>query len=328
MDKIIGMGNALVDVLATLNDDHILTEMELPKGSMTLIDETKLLIINECFSEMETELATGGSAGNAIRGMACLGAGTGFIGKVGNDAYGKFYRQSLLERGTEANLLVSSELPSGVASTFISPDGERTFGTYLGAAASLRAEELTLDMFKGYAYLFIEGYLVQDHEMILHAIELAKEAGLQICLDMASYNIVANDMEFFSLINKYVDIVFANEEEAKAFTGKEPKEALGVIAKKCSIAIVKVGAEGSYIRKGTEEIKVSAIPVEKVVDTTGAGDYFASGFLYGLTCGYSLEKCAKIGSILSGNVIQVIGTSMPQERWDEIKLNINRILAE
>ncbi len=111
--------------------------------------------------------------------------------------------------------------------------------------------------------------------MILHAIELAKkEAGLQICLDMASYNIVANDMEFFSLlINKYVDIVFANEEEeeAKAFTGKEPKEALGVIAKKCSIAIVKVGAEGSYIRKGTEEIKVSAIPVEKVVDTTGAG---------------------------------------------------------
>ena len=149
MDKIIGMGNALVDVLATLNDDHILTEMELPKGSMTLIDETKLLIINECFSEMETELATGGSAGNAIRGMACLGAGTGFIGKVGNDAYGKFYRQSLLERGTEANLLVSSELPSGVASTFISPDGERTFGTYLGAAATLKAEDLSREMFKG-----------------------------------------------------------------------------------------------------------------------------------------------------------------------------------
>ena len=97
---------------------------------------------------------------------------------------------------------------------------------------------------------------------------------------------------------------------------------------KVSIAIVKVGASGSYIRKGTEEIKVSAIPVGKVIDTTGAGDYFAAGFLYGLTCGYSLEKCAKIGSILSGNVIQVIGTTIPEERWDEIKLNINRILAE
>jgi sugar/nucleoside kinase (ribokinase family) len=125
-------------------------------------------------------------------------------------------------------------------------------------------------------------------------------------LDMASYNIVANDLEFFSLlINKYVDIVFANEEEAKAFTGKEPEEALGVIAKKCSIAIVKVGASGSYIRKGTEEIKVSAIPVQKVVDTTGAGDYFASGFLYGLTCGYSLDKCKNrfysLGKCYSGN---------------------------
>ena len=178
-----------------------------------------------------------------------MGAGTGFIGKVGNDNYGEFFRENLQKNKIEDKLLTSDRLPSGVASTFISPDGERTFGTYLGAAAFLRAEELTLDMFKGYAYLFIEGYLVQDHEMILHAIEQAKEAGLQICLDMASYNIVANDLEFFSLlINKYVDIVFANEEEAKAFTGKEPEEALGVIAKKCSIAIVKVGASGSYIR--------------------------------------------------------------------------------
>ena len=329
MDKIIGLGNALVDVLATLKDDTLLDEMGLPKGSMQLIDDAKLQQINTKFSQMKTHLATGGSAGNAILGLACLGAGTGFIGKVGNDHYGDFFRKNLQKNNIEDNLLTSEHLPSGVASTFISQDGERTFGTYLGAAASLKAEDLTLEMFKGYAYLFIEGYLVQDHEMILHAIELAKEAGLQICLDMASYNIVENDLEFFSLlINKYVDIVFANEEEVKAFTGEEPEEALRVIAKKCSIAIVKVGANGSYIRKGTEEIKVSAIPVEKVLDTTGAGDYFASGFLYGLTCGYSLEKCAKIGSILSGNVIQVIGTTISPERWDEIKLNINKVLAE
>lgn len=330
MDKIIGLGNALVDVLATLKDDTLLDEMELPKGSMQLIDNAKLQQINSKFSQMKTHLATGGSAGNTILGLACLGAATGFIGKVGNDRYGDFFRENLQKNKIEDKLLVSEQLPSGVASTFISPDGERTFGTYLGAAASLKAEDLTLDMFKGYAYLYIEGYLVQDHEMILHAIELAKEAGLQICLDMASYNIVANDQEFFSLlINKYVDIVFANEEEAKAFTGKEqPEEALQVIARKCSIAIVKVGAKGSYIRKGTESIYVTALPVRKVLDTTGAGDYFAAGFIYGLTCGYSLEKCAKIGSVLSGNVIQVVGTTMPEERWDEIKLNINGILAE
>lgn len=323
MDKIIGLGNALVDVLATLDSDEILAEMELPKGSMTLIDEDKLLKINKYFSRVKTHLATGGSAGNAIRGMAQLGAGTGFIGKVNNDSYGNFYRESLLKRGTEANLLLSDTLPSGVASTFISPDGERTFGTYLGAASTLKAEDLSLEMFKGYTYLFIEGYLVQEHDMILRAIELAKEAGLQVCLDMASYNIVAGDHEFFSLlVNKYVDIVFANEEEAKAFTGKEPEEALDVIAKMCSIAIVKVGARGSLIRKGTEEVRVEAVPVAKVVDTTGAGDFFAAGFLYGLTCGYSLEKCGKIGSILSGEVIQVIGTKLPDSKWEKIKEDI------
>lgn len=323
MDKIIGLGNALVDVLAIMEDDKILTEMQLQKGSMTLIDENKFLKISEYFSGMDTQLANGGSAGNAIRGLACLGAETGFIGKVGNDFYGDFFRNSLLEHGTEANLLLSTALSSGVASTFISSDGERTFGTYLGAASTLKAEDLSLEMFKGYTYLFIEGYLVQDHDMILRAIELAKEVGLQVCLDMASYNIVEENLEFFSLlINKYVDIVFANEEEAKAFTGKEPERALEEIAKMCSIAIVKVGARGSLIRKGTEIVQVQAAPVEKVLDTTGAGDYFAAGFLYGLTCGYSLEKCGIIGSLLSRGVIQVVGTELPAAQWEIIKEEI------
>ena len=327
MDKIIGLGNALVDALAIIEDDNILTEMQLPKGSMTLIDEDKFLKISEYFSRMKTHLANGGSAGNAIRAMACLGAGTGFIGKVSNDFYGNFFRDSLLEHGTEANLLLSTTLPSGVASTFISPDGERTFGTYLGAASTLKAEDLSLDMFKGYAYLFIEGYLVQDHDMILRAIELAKEAGLQVCLDMASYNIVEGDLEFFSLlVNKYVDIVFANEEEAKAYTGKDAWGAINEIASKCSVVIVKLGAQGSCIKKGTECIKLEVPPVKKVVDTTGAGDYYAAGFLYGLTCGYSLEKCSIIGSILASNVIQVVGTTLSKKKWDEIKLNIEALL--
>ena len=325
MDKIIGLGNALVDVLATLKDDTLLDEMGLPKGSMQLIDDIKLQQINEKFANMKTHLATGGSAGNTILGLSCLGAATGFIGKVGNDDYGKFFRENLQKNNIEDKILLS-DLPSGVASTFISPGGERTFGTYLGAAATLKAEDLSREMFKGYTYLFIEGYLVQDHDMILRAIELAKEAGLQICLDMASYNIVEQDHDFFSLlINKYVDIVFANEEEAKVFTGKEPEEALDVIAKMCSIAIVKLGARGSLIRKGTEEVHVHAVTVDRVIDTTGAGDYFAAGFLYGLTCGYSLEKCGKIGSILSGSIIRVIGAEMPAEWWEDIKTRISEL---
>ena len=328
MKRVIGIGNALTDMLVNLKTDKVLDTFNLPKGSMSLVDAALQTEISKSVAGLPYSLSLGGSAGNTIRAMARLGCDVGFIGKVGTDKTGDFFIQALENLGIEPFIFRGKER-SGRCVSLISPDGERTMVTFLGAALELSAAEVTSAIFEGYDCLYIEGYLVQDHDMILRAIELAKEAGLQICLDMASYNIVANDLEFFTLlINKYVDIVFANEEEAKAFTGKEPEEALGVIAKKCSIAIVKVGANGSYIRKGTEEIKVSAISVQKVVDTTGAGDYFASGFLYGLTCGYSLDKCAKIGSILSGNVIQVIGTTIPQERWDEIKLNINRILAE
>ena len=277
---------------------------------------------------MKTHLATGGSAANTILGLANLGACTGFIGKIGNDYFGEFFRENL-KKNKIADYLLTSDLPSGVASTFISPDGERTFGTYLGAAATLKAEELVPDMFKGYAYLYIEGYMVQDHDMILRAIQLAKEAGLQICLDLASYNIVEGDKEFFTLlVNKYVDIIFANEEEAKAFTGCEPEEALEILGNHCSIAVVKVGSRGSFIRKGTQVYQVGVIKVEQVVDTTGAGDYFAAGFLYGLTCGYSLDKCGEIGALLSGNVIQVIGTTLSPECWEGMKKRIGEILAE
>lgn len=328
MDKIIGMGNALVDVLVKLENEKMLEELNLPKGSMQLIDEKKLNEINQRFVTLETHMTSGGSASNTTLALANLGAQTGFIGKIGKDKYGSFFKENGEKIGVDEKLLLS-DLPSGIASTFITPDGERTFGTYLGAASSLKAEDLSTDMFNGYTYLYIEGYLVQDHTMILRAIELAKGAGLQICLDMASYNIVENDLEFFTmLVNKYADIVFANEEEAKAFTGKEPEEALSEIAEMCSIAIVKQGSKGSFIKKGTEKIHVNALPVENVIDTTAAGDYYAAGFLYGLTSGYSLEKCATIGSLLAGNIIQVIGTSLSKEKWDEIKLNIQTILSE
>ncbi|MCD8167044.1 MAG: adenosine kinase [Bacteroides sp.] len=329
MDKILGLGNALVDVLARLEDDTLLEQMKLPKGSMQLIDEEKLQEINRCFSTMKTYMATGGSAGNTILTLANLGAPAGFIGKIGQDHYGEFYKKCFADKGIEEKLQLSPFLPSGVASTFISPDGERTFGTFLGAASSLKAEDLTLELFQGYSYFYVEGYLVQDHDMILRAIELAKEAGLQICLDMASYNIVKEDLAFFNmLIRKYVDILFANEEEAKAFTGEEPEKALETLSEMCSIAIVKIGSRGSLVKKGTTQLEVAATQVKEVLDTTGAGDYYSAGFLYGLTHGYNLEKCAKIGTLLSGYVIQVVGTTLSKDKWDEIKLNINTIIAQ
>lgn len=328
MDKIIGIGNALVDVLATLDSDALLAEMQLPKGSMQLIDDAKLEQIKQRFASMHTAMATGGSACNTMLALANLGEKPGLIGKIGCDAYGAFFKDNCRERGIEA-FLSESALPSGIASTFISPGGERTFGTYLGASGTLRADELTDEMLRPYTYLYIEGYLVQNHDLILRAAQMARSRGMKVCLDLASYNIVEADLAFItSLVTDYVDIVFANEEEARAFTGKAPEEALHHIASLCEVAVVKVGARGVLIKRGDDQVQVPALEVERVVDTTAAGDFFAAGFLYGYLQGASLEQCGHIGSLLAGHVIQVVGTVVPESKWHEIKLNIHTILSE
>ncbi len=326
MDKIIGLGNALVDALVMLDDDNILAKLGLRKGAMTLIDREKYGLISEMFSHRKAYRSTGGSAGNAMTALASMGAEVGFVGKVGRDENGRFFGESLEKHGIESHLLVDEELPSGVASTFIATDGERTFGSYLGAAALLKASDFNLELFKGYAYLLVEGYLVQDHDAILQAIELARQAGLQVCIDLSSCNLVEAERDFFTLlINKYVDIVLANEEEAQAFTGQAAEQAVDTIGQMCSIAIVKRGARGALIRKGTERIDVPAVAVSQVVDTTGAGDFFAAGFLYGLVSGCPLPKCGLIGATVAAEVVQIVGTTLPAESWERINRTIHQI---
>lgn len=326
MDKIIGMGNALVDALVKMDDDVLLEELQLPKGSMQLVDAERFDTIRRRTEGMKSVRSTGGCASNTMLALAHLGVPVKFFGKTGDDASGAFFEKSLQKAGVEVCLL-KDEAPSGIASTFVSKDGERTFGTYLGAAAALTAADLTPDRFAGYAYLYIEGYLVQDHQLIERAMQMARQEGLQVCLDLASYNLVEQEREYFdALVTKYVDIVFANEREARAFTGLEPLEALEAIGAKCSVAVVKAGQKGSLVKKGTEVIQVLPCSLPKVVDTTGAGDFYAAGFLYGLSCGYSLEKCVEMASILATHVIQVVGTTLTKSRWEQIKLNIEYVL--
>ena len=208
------------------------------------------------------------------------------------------------------------------------PDGERTMGTFLGAAATLHASDLNAEVFKGYNLLHVEGYLVQDHDLILSAFQMAKAAGLKISIDLASFNIIEGDLEFFQmLVRDYVDIVFANEEESYAFTHRQPEEAAQIIADQCEVAIVKTGSKGSIIRRKGEVVKVG-IRKSNCIDTTGAGDLYAAGFLYGLINDLPLDKCGRIGSVLSGNVVEVIGPKMSNRRWDTIRTDVKTIIAE
>ncbi|PLX14465.1 MAG: adenosine kinase [Marinilabiliales bacterium] len=321
MAKILGIGNALVDLLIQIEEDSFLEELNLPKGSMQLVESDIKDLIAQKSSNLKKSMASGGSAANTIHGLARLGTETSFIGTVGNDETGDFFIDDLKKSNINP-LLNIGENPSGLASTLISKDGERTFGTYLGAAVELNDVHLKAEQFLGHDYLHIEGYLVFNNKLIERALILAKENGLKVSLDLASYNVVEANLDFLKeMISKYVDILFANEEEAKAFTGLEPEEALEEISKMVDIAIVKVGKEGSFIKSGNEKIKIGVIEAN-ALDTTGAGDLYAGGFLHGLAQGKDFEYCGKLGALLAGTVIQDIGAKISDENWHEIKEEI------
>jgi sugar/nucleoside kinase (ribokinase family) len=319
MKKIIGIGNALVDVITIVPDETCLSRFSLPKGSMTMVDASRSGEIKQAIIGLKKSLASGGSAGNTMYGLGVMGVHSSFIGKVGRDELGNFYEKDMVEAGLTPVLMRAPASPTGTAVALVTPDSERTFATHLGAATELMAGELTNDLFRGYNILYLEGYLIFNLPLIEEACRLAKENKMCVALDLASYNVVIDMLPALKkIVTEYVDIVFANEEEARAFTGLGPVEALDELSKKCHIAVVKTGPDGSWIKRGDEVIKVDALKVN-AVDTTGAGDLYAAGFLYGYSNGFGLDKCGMFGSILAGKVIEIIGARMPQEKWDEAR---------
>lgn len=325
MKKVLGMGNALTDILLQIENDDVLSKLHLPKGSMQLVDEGKSKEITDFLSHVQPKMATGGSASNTINGITRLGAPAGFVGKIGKDKVGEFFNNDMLNNGVRPHLLVS-KTPSGQCTVLVSNDGERTLATYLGAACELDATDLTPEMFRDFDIFHIEGYLVQNHNLIRTAVRMAKDAGLMVSIDLASYNVVEANLDFLNeIVREYVDIVFANEEEARAFTGKAPEEALIHISEHCDIAVVKIGKDGSYVKSGNENVLIQPY-LANCIDTTGAGDLYAAGFLFGLSCGYSLEICGKIGSLVSGRVVEVLGAKMEDAVWTEIHHEIKKML--
>lgn len=323
--KIIGIGNALVDILYCLDDEHLLSEIHLKKDAMTLINERWEHEIEKMTSDVDKFMANGGSISNTMVALARLGREVGFIGRIGDDEMGRFFDAKLRDAGVHTQLIKGLEV-TGVAHTFVTPGGNRTFGTLLGAAYYLGPHDITEEMFRGYDLLHIEGYLVQNQELIESICQRAKQAGLILSLDLSSFNVVSKNRTYFHhLISDYIDIVFANEGEARAFTGSfDPQEQLRHIAHLCDIAVVKLGEQGSIaMLEGGRIYKCNAEYVENVVDTTAAGDYFAAGFLHALTRGHRLEKCLQIGTILATEAVQVLGSQLSPAAWNRIKSSIH-----
>ena len=327
MKSILGIGNALTDILAVFPDETMLREYHLPPVSMQHVDLETGDRIWDKLKEVGVKYVPGGSAANTITCTSIFGMPSGFIGKIGNDELGHLYRSSLEQSGVKTTLLTGTK-GSGRAMCFITgANAERTFADYMGAALELVPEDLKPEFFEGYDYFHIEGYLVQNQDLIRKAVQMAKEAGCIISIDMASYNVVESNEAFFhNLVEKYIDIVFANESEARAYTKKEPREALDELAEQCRIAIVKVGKDGSMVKAGDEYHFIDPWPAA-TIDATGAGDTYAAGFLYAHSLGMPLKVCGEVGSIIAAKVVEVIGTKIDIPRWKAAKEEIRRLIA-
>ena len=327
MKSILGIGNALTDILAVLPDDSFLRQFHLPKGSMQHVDMETGDKIWKALKPMGVQYVAGGSAANTITGTAIFGMKSGFIGKIGDDELGHLFKSDQEQYGIKSTLLKGKN-SSGRAMVFITaPNAERTFAVYLGAALELGPDDLKKEYFEGYDYFHIEGYLVQNQNLIRRAVEMAREAGCIISMDMASYNVVESNEAFLhDIVDRYVDIVFANESEAKSFTRLEPREALDELARHCSIAVVKIGKDGSMLKCGDEYHYIEAWPAD-TIDATGAGDTYAAGFLYAHSLGMPLKVCGDVGSIIAAKVVEVIGTKIDIPRWKAAKQEIRGLIA-
>lgn len=295
--KILGIGSAITDLLVRLQDDSLLGKLGLQKGGMTLIDEKQQAQICIEQAEMDVEKSPGGSARNTILALQHMGVETDFIG-----------------------------VKRGIANTFVTGDAERTFATYMETKPILTPADIKREMFTGYDIVHVEGYLVETPKLLTNICREAKQAGAMVSLDLASYNTVIENREFFhNLVQEFVDIVFANQREAAAYCSGNIENKvenmdlhLRQIATECKVAIVKLGSKGASAMMDGEKILLPSSPI-KPVDTTAAGDFFAGGFLYALSHGMSLHDCVWWGARLGEAVIQVLGTKIPEETWKEIR---------
>ncbi|KMQ52193.1 Ribokinase [Chitinispirillum alkaliphilum] len=320
-DKISAFGSALVD-LCILERDEFLKSCGASKGGMVLTDHLFIKSLLEKASSAPT-IIPGGSACNTILGIGKLGGNACFIGKRGADKLGDLFEQGLREHNVES-VLLNSEIPTGHVLSIITPDAQRSMFTFLGASADTKPEEISESYFKDTALVHFEGYLVSNRPLLLKALECAKSSGALISLDLASYTVVEQSKAFLDeIIDNYVDILIANEDEAAAFSGLSvEEEAFEYLASRAEIAVMKLGKRGSIIGHDGETIIIAPQGEGDAIDTTGAGDLWAAGFLYGLINGMSLRECGALGSECGFEVCQNIGAVIPPQGWERIKIRL------
>lgn len=318
---VVSICNALVDILVKATDKDI-TTLGLNKGIMHLVDDARQQVVINHFASTETTKELGGSSMNAIRTLAAMGAKTSFAGTVGKDSFGDLIASRMESLGI-ASHIHHAAAHTGICFILVTPDGERTMNTSLGASC-LYDESIVPEKDIAAAKIFhFSGYQWANEvqiKAIKKALKIAKDAGTLISFDLADPFVVRNCREeFIKVIEEYADIVFANREEALLLYESTPEVAANKIAEAGAIAAVKLGAEGALIAKGSERYVIKPVATN-VIDTTGAGDMFASGFLYGITKDKSLDVAGQIAATLASDVISRLGASVSSEGLQKAKV--------
>lgn len=323
---VVSIGNPLMDILLEV-EEEFLKELNLEKGNMHLLNKEEIKIIEKKLDKNNIKLAPGGSEANTLTALAMLGHKVAYFGKVGKDNHGNHYHDKLLDHGVISKIIKANGI-TGRAITFITPDSERTFATHLGVAGKLEHHEIDEESIKNSKFLHITGYCLDDpiiKKTILKAIEIAKKNNVKICLDLGDPNVIKRNSNLLkSIVKDHVDILIANEKEAKAFTGKEPEKAINILAEISDIAIVKIGEKGSLIKNKDNLIKIPGFKAN-AIDTTGAGDCYTAGFLYGLLNDLDLETSGKIASFIASKVVEVKGARLDKIPIEEIKRLIENV---
>ena len=321
--EILGIGAPVLDHLIKISDEYLATIPGEKHGTETVDHTTMMDIIQK--SHAEPIYITGGSCANAIKGLANLGWKCGVVGKIGNDSAGQIVKNHMQALGI-TTLYQKSNTPTAQVLCLITPDGKRTLRSYLGASKEMSPEELDPESFKGVKLVHIEGYTLLTNTLTQKAMELAKEAGASVSFDLGSFELVETYRDrIIELLKTYVDIVFGNADETGALTHLGPEQGCDFLKNLCNIAVVMMAKDGCWVGHEKVKIRCHGFPIEHPLDSTGAGDLFASGFLHGYLSGQPLDKCAEYGSRIAAEVVKVIGAEVPQHIWKRLLLNFNPI---
>jgi sugar/nucleoside kinase (ribokinase family) len=317
------IGNAIVDIIARC-DDAFLDDNAIIKGAMNLIDAQRAETLYDRMGPAVE--ASGGSAGNTAAGIASFGGKAAFFGKVAKDQLGKIYAHDIRAQGVHFETApLASPPPTARSMIFVTPDGERSMNTYLGACVELGPDDVDEAVVASAKVTYFEGYLwdpPRAKEAIRECARIAHANGREMSMTLSDpFCVDRYRAEFLDLMRSgTVDIVFANASEAKSLYETESlEEALERIARDCRLAVVTMSEKGSIVVTGDERVIVEPLAIEELVDTTGAGDLYAAGFLYGYTQGRDLATCGRLGSLAAGLVIQQIGPRPLQSLRDEAK---------